>query len=109
MLKVGVTEILWTWLVDFTWVIDLEDVLIMIKFWELSSTASLFLLKSVVDFIRLAVRSLPALPDRPVVNVRAEALQATLVTITEHIRTLDWQIAFKDVKIVAKVAQVDGP
>lgn len=62
----------------------------------------------VVDLIRLAVRSVPVFSDLPVIDMRLDALEATLESSIDRITDLKSQITSKDAAIVTKMAQVDS-
>lgn len=70
--------------------------------------ASLSLPTPVDDIICLAVCSVSALSDHPVVDTPVGALDATLETSKEHRGGLESQDGSKDAEIIAKVAQVDS-
>lgn len=66
------------------------------------------LTKYVVYLIRLLVHDIPALSDRPAVDIQVGALEVTLETSNERTSALELEIASEDVPIVAKITQVDG-
>lgn len=63
---------------------------------------------SAVYLIRLAVRSLHPLPDRPVLDTRVGALEVTWKTRDDRIGALELQVASKNAGIVAKVGTIDS-
>lgn len=72
------------------------------------STASLPFPTYVVDSLILALPSVPALSDRPVLDRRVTALAGTLDTNNERITALESEVASNDAKVVAKMAQADS-
>lgn len=61
-----------------------------------------------VNLIHMAVRIIPTLSDRPVVDALVGVLEEALETRNERIRDLESQATSKDEEIVAKVAQADS-
>lgn len=72
------------------------------------STASIFLLTYIGDFIRIAVCGVPVPFDRHVVDKRVGALEAKLEICNEKINYLETWNASNDVKLVSKVSKVDN-
>lgn len=64
--------------------------------------------KVIFYLIHLAVCGAPTLSDRPVAYRRVGALGTKLETCIERISALKPQVASKNAKVVAKVAQIDG-